>query len=389
MTALDLSLTGEFSPTDFDDLPEKVRASENISLNQECFDSLRSGETNLERFAPAWGELLQCAVEDPGLICEAYTRFHGYSLGNRFAALVQCEMRGLEVGPLNSFGGWLKLGYAVKEGEKALTLCMPLKGTLHREKKSGNGHAKAPDAAPDVEEVSFIRAFVWKPNWFVLSQTVPLSDDPLVPPQAAPLLWDRDKALQTLKIEQKPFDSLDGNVLGWARGQSLAVSPLSPLPFKTLFHEMAHIVLGHTTHNFRGDGNTALDLSDSETLPLSLIEVEAECVALLCLATLDLPGQEFCRGYIQHWAQGQDIPEKSAQRIFGAADRILAAGAGEERRRDPTAEELGLTGQNGHTNGSGSATAEQPLPATAQGLPPPVTAPQAETTVQAEAQALV
>ncbi len=128
-----------------------------------------------------------------------------------------------------------------------------------------------------------------------------------------------------------------------------ALTPLSPYPFKTLFHELAHVVLGHTTANFRGEGNAALQLSDGHELSHALIEVEAESVALLCLATLDLPDQEFCRGYIQHWLSGpdglaQDIPEKSAQRIFGAADRILCAGVGETRVRAPTAEEIGLNG---------------------------------------------
>jgi hypothetical protein len=31
-------------------------------------------------------------------------------------------------------------------------------------------------------------------------------------------------------------------------------------------------------------------------------------------------------GAIQHWLRSDSIPEKSAQRIFGAADRILKAG---------------------------------------------------------------
>ena len=42
-----------------------------------------------------------------------------------------------------------------------------------------------------------------------------------------------------------------------------------------------------------------------------------------------LPGAEHCRGYIQHWNQcrgAEPIPERSAQRIFKAADQILKAG---------------------------------------------------------------
>jgi len=119
MLALDLSPTGSH-PIQWPDeaLETDSIASPFLVLNRPVLDSLGSSELaaspTLQRFAPAWSELLSRAVEEPGLICEAYTRFHGYSLGNRFAALLQCEMRGLEPGPLNSFNGWRKLGYAVK-----------------------------------------------------------------------------------------------------------------------------------------------------------------------------------------------------------------------------------------------------------------------------------
>ena len=340
-------------------------------------DALRTGETpSAERFAPAWSELLVRDVDEPGLICEAYSRFHGYSLGNRLAAQIQCEMRGLEPGPLNSFNGWHKLGYGVQEGQKALTLCMPLKGTLHREKKgSASPDGQTANGQLDVEAVEYIRAFVWKPKWFVLSQTVPLSENTKAVSIQAPTGWDRDLALRALDITPVPFDITDGNALGFASARTVAVSPLSPYPFKTLFHELGHVVLGHTTANFRGEGNAALELSDGETLSSALIEVEAESVALLLLATLDLPGQEFCRGYIQHWLSGpdglqQDIPEKSAQRIFGAADRILCAGVGETRVRAPTAEEIGLHGTNdGAIDSAVAVSPALPTPA-AQSLKP-------------------
>lgn len=198
---------------------------------------------------------------------------------------------------------------------------------------------------------------MWKPSWFVLSQTVPLGENVQPLPAPAPLAWDGPKALSALDIQQVPFDLIDGNALGFARNRRLAAVSLR---VKTLFHEPAHVVLGHTTDNFRGEGNVGLELSDGRELSRALIEVEAESVALLCLATLDLPGQEFCRGYIQHWLSGDgggvhDIPEKSAQRIFGAADRILCAGVGETRLRAPTGEEVGL-------NGSSGATSDGPTP---------------------------
>ncbi len=51
-----------------------------------------------------------------------------------------------------------------------------------------------------------------------------------------------------------------------------------------------------------------------------------EPVAMLCCASLGLPGVEYSRGDIQSWAQGQPISDKSVQRIFAASDKILKAG---------------------------------------------------------------
>jgi hypothetical protein len=63
-----------------------------------------------------------------------------------------------------------------------------------------------------------------------------------------------------------------------------------------------------------------------------LREVEAESVALLCCDSLGLAGADYARGYIQNWlsrgrgSNAEAIPEKSAQKIFRAADQIIRAG---------------------------------------------------------------
>src|SRR5207244_10193906 len=116
----------------------------------------------------------------------------------------------------------------------------------------------------------------------------------------------------------------DGNCQGYARGRTIAISPVAAMPFKTRFHELAHIVLGHTAEAAQ---------SDNELTPRSMREVEAEAVALVCLEALGLPGAEFSRGYIQNWNTqlgAEAIPERSAQRIFKAADQILKAGSANE-----------------------------------------------------------
>src|SRR5258706_9756939 len=75
---------------------------------------------------PRWSALLVEAVNKPGLIMDAYSAFWNYSVGNQILALVQCQLRGIQPGPINTFPKWQTLGREVKRGEKALTLCMPL-----------------------------------------------------------------------------------------------------------------------------------------------------------------------------------------------------------------------------------------------------------------------
>ena len=256
---------------------------------------------------PKWSALLVEAVNKPGLIMKAYSNFHSYSLGNQLLALVQCQMRGLQPGPINTFPKWRELGRHVKRGERALVLCMPIT-------------CKRRDETTDEEtngENTFT-SFAYKARWFVLTQT----EGEEIPPQVIPD-WDAKRALAVLAIDQIPFDSTDGNCQGFARKQQIAINPVAQLPHKTLFHELAHVVIGHTSE---------ADFADTEKTPRNVREVEAEAVAVLCCESLELEGANYCRGYLQNWlyqGSGFDasaIPEKSAQKIFRAADQILRAG---------------------------------------------------------------
>ena len=248
---------------------------------------------------PQWSQLLNSAVSQPGLVLQAYSNFHNYSIGNQILALVQCAQRGIEPGPISTFPGWKEKGRFVRKGERALWLCMPI---THKRRAESEG---------ETDEI--FTSFVYKPRWFVLSQT---EGEPIEAPEVPD--WNKDRALSALGISEIPFDVTDGNCQGYARKQSIAISPLAALPHKTRFHELAHVILGHTSE---------ADFNDSERTPKSLREVEAECVALICCESLNLPGADYCRGYVQHWLRGSEIPEKSAQKIFAAADRILKAGA--------------------------------------------------------------
>ena len=248
-------------------------------------------------------QLLDEAVTKPGTLMRAYSLFWNYSLGNQILALIQAHKRGIALGPIASFNRWKELGRHVKRGEKAIELCMPVnvKRTVTEQ---------GPDGNEAESEIAFKR-FVFRRNWFMLSQT----DGAEYQMPAIPA-WDRARALATLNVEEIPFEMLNGNCQGYAKGRQIAINPLAQVPVKTTLHELAHIELGHTSEA----------VHDSETLPRSLKEVEAESVALLCLESLGMDGAEYCRGYIQNWLSGATIPERSAQRIFSAADKILKAG---------------------------------------------------------------
>ncbi|MDE3180189.1 MAG: DUF1738 domain-containing protein [Acidobacteriota bacterium] len=252
----------------------------------------------------SWAALLDEAVSKPGFIHQAYSRFHNYSLGNQLLALFQCFEREIAPGPLASFMKWKQLGRRVRKGERALILCMPLPCQRTRTVKKDDG--------TEQEEEFTYTHYTYKAHWFVLSQTEGAEYQvPAIPE------WNEEQALAALKIERIPFEDLNGNCQGYAqRGGKIAINPLASLPFKTLCHELAHSVL----HCAEGD------MADTDQTPRSVAEVEAEAVALLCCESLGLPGAEFSRGYIQSWAKGEAISERSAQRIFHAADRILKAG---------------------------------------------------------------
>ena len=250
--------------------------------------------------------LLQTATTTPGTISKAYTTFYGYSLGNQLLALGQCAARGLELGPIATYNKWRELGRQVSKGSKALALCMPVTGKT-TDKETG-------------EDATYTR-FIFRNNWFVLAQTE--GAEYVAPPLPA---WDRARALSTLDISEQPFAITDGNAQGYARERIIAINPVAANPYKTTFHELAHILLGHTAEG---------SLSDDDRTPRDLREVEAEATAMLCCAALELPGLDDARGYIQHWyGQGSEIPEASARKIFKTADAILKAGRPAEKDGD-------------------------------------------------------
>jgi hypothetical protein len=210
--------------------------------------------------------------------------------------------RDLPIAPIASFNTWKSKGRMVRKGQKAIRLFMPV--TLRRQDR---------DEAMGIEQEIQFQSFMLRPNWFSLDQT----EGEIFTHEVKSPEWDSELAMAAFSITETPFEMLDGNCQGYASQNRIAINPLAVLPHKTRFHEMAHVILGHAAET---------SMQDDERTPRNLREVEAESVAFIMCSLLDLPGQEEARGYVQAWLGDEPIAEKTARRIFSAADKLLKAG---------------------------------------------------------------
>ena len=249
-----------------------------------------------------FSQLLQDAVNQPGILSKCYSTFHGYSIGNQLLAWSQCIAREIPMGPIATFKKWQDLGRTVQKGQKAIALVMPV--TINKKDAAGEKTGEV------------FSMFTMRNNWFVMSQT----EGADFVNEVKIATWDKAKALEALDIKEVAFEHSDGNCQGYAMSNHIAVNPVAVLPHKTRFHEIAHVVLGHTKEG---------QMADNESTPRDVREVEAEGVAYILCSLLDLPGLHESRGYIQNWLQGAEVSDKTAQRIFSAANKILEAGKAE------------------------------------------------------------
>jgi len=230
-----------------------------------------------------------------GKMLGAYNNFHKYSFLNQVIAQWQMMDRGIPVGPIATYKQWAGLGRQVRKGEKAIALRMPVtkKAKVEGEKDE--------------------HFFIFKNNWFALSQTD--GEDVKFPA----IEFDYDRALRKLNIERIDFDITEGNAQGFARKGKIAINPLAELPAKTFFHELAHNLL-HLEND--------IEFVDDKTTERNIAEVEAEGVAMCVSMALGLEQNiPYCVGYIRHWLNdGNEVPVDSVKRIFKAADKILKAG---------------------------------------------------------------
>src|SRR5262249_17963844 len=150
-----------------------------------------------------------------------------YSLTN----LLLFRMQGIHE-PVASFSRWKSLGRYVLGGSRAKEVIVPV---------LINEAAPNETLAEKRERVAKLIGFQVVRTVFALLDT----DGAEVVPQPTPG-WDYQQALTKLGIRVVAFDSTNGNLQGYSDGTEIAVNPIAIRPTKTRFHELAHVVLGHT-----------------------------------------------------------------------------------------------------------------------------------------------
>lgn len=247
-----------------------------------------------------WRELIQTALTSPGNLNGIYSRFHNYSFNNQVLLMMQGVTE-----PVATYRKWDELGYQVKKGSKARWILRPC---FVKDKEN--------------EDRQKLIGFKMLPCLFPVSDTDARADAEEIPPPATQT-WDAATALVKLDVSKVEYQLSDGNIQGYSTQRQVAISPVAAYPFKTLIHELAHVMLGHTTTTNTSEHR-------------GTVEFQAETVAILVCKELELPAEWWdesaSRAYIQHWLQDELPDDKHIKEIFSATQKILVAGRPEAEK---------------------------------------------------------
>ncbi len=239
-----------------------------------------------------WPALIEVALSAPGSVGNTYNRFYNYSFLNQILLLMQGVNE-----PVATYKRWTELGRQVQKGSKAKQIVRPV--VIKRK------------AETEGEEDSTFMRFKAVPCLFGLSET---EGEAL--PMVEPVGWDLNTALEVLDIKRVDFAHLDGNVAGYSTERKVAINPVATDPLGTMFHEIAHVVLGHTS-------------TENQEQHRGLGEFQAEATAYLAMHELEELSEAQAsesRGYIQGWLRDKRPPDAAIKAVFKATDTILRAG---------------------------------------------------------------
>jgi len=258
---------------------------------------------------PDWYDLLFEAVLEPGRLAQANKHFRQYSLANRCLAANQLFAQGVPLQPINTFKGWKAVNRVVQKGQKALALIMPVPVKAKKKKEDGT----------EEDEIKFTR-FMLRNFWFYLGQT---EGEDYNPERSEEQSWSVFSALNFLGIKDLGFRYADVSDAreSYATESGIAVSAIAQHQALAWVRAAAKVLLGHCSSDPK-------IISAVPSDPF-LREIEAEAVAFLVGATLELDGLEDSRARMQrylHEAAKSRVPEKCVNRAFGAADKLINTG---------------------------------------------------------------
>jgi hypothetical protein len=278
-----------------------------FTYNPDIFCTLASmpHETASEQRAIDWAKIIETALTAPGNIGNTYNRFYEYSFLNQ----MYLHMQGVHE-PVATWARWKAMGRHIIRGAEAKYVIRP--------KFAKTGRQRAQDRSEEadaiIEDVPTLIGFEPVKSIFALSDTAGEEPLPVTLPD-----WDFVTALQQLDIHLVPFTTVSGNLQGYSHGHDVAINPIAVNPPKTRFHEIGHVVLGHTSPE---------GLAEYQQ-HRGIMEFQAEATAYLTmneLGRLDDETAARSRGYVQTWLQGERPPDKAIREVFAATDQILRAG---------------------------------------------------------------
>jgi hypothetical protein len=211
--------------------------------------------------------------------------------------------------PVASRSTWRTLGRTLLRGSRAKQVIVPV---LVNEPVPTSESEETPDEKKG--RVARLIGFKLVHAIFTLSDT---EGDEL--PDVPVPGWDLQTALDTFGIKEVPFASTSGNLQGYSHHLEYAINPLAVNPLKTRFHEIAHLLLGHTLKHHYEEYQTHR----------GIMEFQAEATAYLVMNELKLMDDATAstsRAYIRHWLKDEQPPDQAIRQLFTAADRILRAG---------------------------------------------------------------
>lgn len=258
-------------------------------------------------------------------------KFHDYSFNNTVLIWAQAPQASYVAG----YQAWLQLGRQVRKGEKAISILAPVMSRRDQPAEQTGPTTAAVSGGSAAELAQRRIVGVRSASIFDVSQTDPVDPGqelPLMRPallqgDVAPQLWDALAA----HITDRGFTVERGDCRG-ANGYTMFeqrlvrvrddVSTLQAV--KTLAHELGHVLMH--------------DPADTGAQPREcrgIVEVEAESVAFMVLASQQLDTAEYTFPYLAHWASSVAGQDELVAAVRDTGNRVIAASRAIISRLEP------------------------------------------------------